>query len=275
MPATPRTMVLQSPPPHPPPWVVRCLDSVRQWAEMQSHEYRCIGDELFADVPAWYLDKIPNRMAVAADLGRLQWAQRLLDANKADWIIWLDADVLLFAPHLLELGPREHCMFGLEHWIQAESASNSSAAAKWRVHHNTHNALACFPRHCPVLPFLQHAILRLMRRVDPERIAPQMMGPKLLGSLHSLVDFERTSAVGALSPLVLKELHHLFQAADAPLSTGALAAAIGAQREPMAGANLCATLVADQDNVSHEQMLTIVNQLLALGSLPDWVDKTV
>ena len=155
-------------------------------------------------------------------------------------------------------------MFGLEHWIQAESASNSSAAAKWRVHHNTHNALACFPRHCPVLPFLQHAILRLMRRVDPERIAPQMMGPKLLGSLHSLVDFERTSAVGALSPPVLKELHHLSQAADAPLSTGALA-----------GANLCATLVADQDNVSHEQMLTIVNQLLALGSLPDWVDKTV
>ena len=46
----------------------------------------------------------------------------------------------------------------------------------------------------------------MIARVDPEHIAPQMVGPKLLKALHNLAYFDLESEAGAMSPLLLKAI---------------------------------------------------------------------
>ena len=49
-----KTLVIQSHRmPLPAPWMQRCLDSVRTWAEARGFDYRFLDDELFDLVPDW------------------------------------------------------------------------------------------------------------------------------------------------------------------------------------------------------------------------------
>ncbi len=73
------------------------MSGVEQWALAGGYDYRSLGDELFEAVPNWYMSKVGGRMPIAADLGRLRWAQRFLKGGY-DWVIWMDADMLVFAP---------------------------------------------------------------------------------------------------------------------------------------------------------------------------------
>ena len=222
-----KTLVVQSAADQRPEWIERCLTSVRSWADHAQYDYHFMGDELFDFVPAWYLAKCGDSYPVATDLARLVWMQQLLQDRVADCVIWLDADVLVFAPQL-RIAPQTTCLFGYELWVQPKSGKPGL-----EVRGNVHNAVAAFRQDCPILPFLIEAIQRLMRRADPEHIAPQMMGPKLLSHLHNLVGFEITHAVGAVSPELLKDL------AGQP---GAAMALWSARiREPMLAANLAAS----------------------------------
>jgi hypothetical protein len=133
------------------------------------------------------------------------------------------------------------------------------------VRKNIHNAFAAFPQGCPVLPFLVDLVLRMMKRVDPDYSAPQMMGPKLLSSLHSLAAFDYVADVGALSPDVLREI-------ATGAGNGALKALCDAQPKPLAAANLCASLVSELLVVegsargsAHAQIDRVIDRLLACG----------
>lgn len=174
-----------------------CLASVERWAGAQGHDYRFAGDEIFAVVPAWYRAKVGGKLPVATDYARLVLLQQAL-ASGYDTVIWFDADLLIFDQGL-RLDFAGTCAFGHEVWIQQREG-------RLQARRNVHNAVCAFRRGCPVLPFLIHTIESLLRRVDPERIAPQMAGPKLLNALHPLCDFALLPQVGALSPEVLADL---------------------------------------------------------------------
>ena len=64
-----------------------------------------------------------------------------------------------------------------------------------------------FLRASPVLNFLIHTIESMIAPVDPDHIAPQMVGPKLLKALNNLAHFDLEPAAGAMSPLLLKAIH--------------------------------------------------------------------
>ncbi len=212
------------------PWVSRCLESVRAWADGCGYAYRFKGDALFDLLPDWYRHKVGERTPVLADLARLLWMNRCLAEREAEWVVWVDADVLVFAPELLAVAPQTSCFFGRELWVQ-------ESAGRVRTYRNVHNAWCGFRQGCVVLPFLIDAVQRLVKRVDPDHIAPQFVGPKLLTSLHNLVGFELDERVGALSPLVVGELVNQ----PGP----ALASLRQALEQPLAAANLCASLHAD------------------------------
>ena len=261
-------LVLQSAAAQAPAWQQRCMGSVQAWAADRGYAYRFLGDELFEQVPDWYLEKVRGRMPIAADLGRLQWIERLLSKGYS-WVLWFDADVLIFAPNRLDVTLDQSCVFGQEHWVQAkpkhESNNESRGSVRWAVRKNIHNAFAAFPQSCPVLPFLVDLVLRMMKRVDPDYIAPQMMGPKLLSSLHSLAAFDYVADVGALSPDVLREI-------ATGAGNGALKALCDAQPKPLAAANLCASLVSELLVVegsargsAHAQIDRVIDRLLACG----------
>jgi hypothetical protein len=249
-----RVLVLQSAASGVADWQQHCMAGVQAWAEAQGYAYRRLGDTLFEQVPNWYMAKVRGRMPVAADLGRLQWAQRLLQEGY-DWVLWFDADTLIFAPNSFSPALGEDCVFGQEHWVQPKRSGRHG----WQVRRNIHNAFAAFPKDCVVLPFLIDLILRMMIRVDPSHIAPQMMGPKLLSSLHSLANFEHLPQIGALSPHVLMDI-----AGDQP-SSGALSALCQHQTKPLEAANLCASLfdeLGDNPQLAEKRMERVLNRLL-------------
>ena len=274
-----KTLVLQSAQPQRAQWLDTCLTSVESWAAQANYSYRFIGDELFDQVPDWYMRKVAGRMPIASDLGRLLWIKNLLDQGEADTVVWLDADVLVFAPSLLRVEPVSSCLFGQELWIQKNLSKGSAKSGekpqrqkgKWQARKNVHNALAAFRKGCPVLPFLIEVIQRMMRRVDANFIAPQMMGPKLLTNLHNLADFELMPSVGALSPEVILDLAGHEESTGKNLQgarQGALQALLAKQTEPMLAANLCTSLLGELSADAQEQEDLMLAAIAALNAHP-------
>lgn len=228
-----RTLVIQS---HKPEvldtWVGACVASVEGWAESRGFDYRLFGDEALRRTPDWYRDKLGRRTPIVADLARLLLIEEAL-ADGYEQACWIDADVLLFAPHRLELSFEQSCAFGREYWVEADQRG------RFTVRRNVHNAICAFRAGCPVLPFLIHATERIIRRADPMHIAPQMVGPKLIGALHNIVGFDLIEGVGALSSAVIDELEQ---------NPGeAVATLLRETPVQLAGANLCASLQGSRD----------------------------
>ena len=220
------------------PWIERCLESVRSWADAQDYGYEFLGDELFDLTPEWYRTKLGDRMPIIADLARLNWIAKTLEAG-AEVVVWLDADTLVFRPAGLTVEIEQTCVFGLENWLQTKQN-------KPRLYRNVHNAYLGFRRDCPVLPFLQHATLKMIDRVDEEHIAPQFVGPKLLTHLNNLIGLQTDERFGAISPLLASEL-----VAGSPGAEHYLA--------NVQAANLCLSL---DDQIEHDELL---EALLRMG----------
>ena len=217
------------------PWLQTCQASVRRWAELNNYSYHWVGDALFQDVPDWYMQKVAGRLAIAADLGRLQWMQTLL--RQFDVVVWFDIDVLVFAPARLQLSLyNRDCVFGQEHWLQVDRRSGQPA-----IYRNVHNAYMAFSRDSSTLPFLTDTVVELMSRVDPAYIAPQFVGPKLLSSLHNTVGFALEPGVGAFSGLFRQAMLD----GDADLLR------LFSRRvdTPVYAANLCLSLTDDEDRM--------------------------
>lgn len=212
-------------------WLRTCLNSVADWARECGFEYRLLGDEALAEVPGWFRDKTHGRLPIQFDLARLQLIEQALNRG-FDRACWIDADVLLFRPEHLRL-EYSGCAFGREYWVDRD------AKGQINVRRNVHNAICAFDAGSVVLGFLRHATLRVIERADPAHIAPQMVGPKLVGALHNIVGFELLESVGGFSPLVLDDLE-----AGGGEALRAQQAALCA---PLAGANLCASLVGSRD----------------------------
>ena len=213
-------------------WVSQCLVGVERWAESCGFDYRFYGDEALRRTPDWYREKVGDRSPIVADLARLLLINEALDQGYQR-ACWIDADVLLFAPRLLQLDFEQSCAFGREYWVDADRRG------RLKVRRNVHNAICVFRTDCPVLPFLIHATQRIIRQVDPAHLAPQLVGPKLLSALHNIVGFDLIDSVGAFSPLVIDALEQGHgRAMDALLRETPV---------PLAGANLCGSLNADRD----------------------------
>ncbi|MEM7101222.1 MAG: hypothetical protein AAF541_23370 [Pseudomonadota bacterium] len=227
------------------PWLHRCQASVESWATSQGFDYLFLGDELFVDVPDWYMNKVSEKLPVAADLGRLQWIKKLHDQYAA--VIWVDVDVLVFDPGRLtvEFTDRD-CFFGQELWLQEQDR-------RLKTYRNVHNAYMGFTRSSTTLPFLIDTVTRLVKNIDEAFIAPQFVGPKLLGSLHNTVGFALEPRVGALSQLwVDRYLAH---------DKTTLAWYDQQLEQRLCAANLCLSLHADQA----DRMDVLVGRLLNEG----------
>jgi len=181
-----------------PPWVARCMGSVRSWAEGRGFDYRFIGDEIFDLVPDWYREKARNRIPVMTDLGRLLLARQFLEGGY-ERAIWFDADVLAFDPEGLDIDVSEEFAFGREVWVQKDGKG------RLKAYRNVHNALCVFAIGNSFLDFYIHACLSIIRRMEGQMV-PQIVGPKLLTSLHNTVGFQLIEEVGMISPLVLSDL---------------------------------------------------------------------
>lgn len=228
-----RTLVLQS---HDTArldsWIGLCCETVKNWAGQHDYDYRFVGNEAFDLLPAWYRAKTYAKPPVAADLARLLLAQNALNDESYDRAVWCDADVLVVSSQTFILPEGEPACFGQEIWVEADKEG------KLRARRNIHNAVCSFEKDGPVLPFLIHTTQRIIERVDPAFIAPQIVGPKLVGALHNLAGFGVLDHAGALSPPVI----------DAVLADGGPALDLLKNESPVppAAVNLCASLATER-----------------------------
>ncbi len=172
-------------------------------------------------------EKFAHRLPVLTDLARLYAARTALETYER--VVWLDADTLLFAPDLLSIDIDDTFALGEETRIEEDPNG------RLKPRKNLHNAVLVIRRGDPVLPFLIRCTERILARLDPARAAPQIVGPKLMGALNPMAEFTVLRTVGALSPLVIRDI-----------ATGrgnALSLLRRRSAFPPAGANLCVSLV--------------------------------
>ena len=225
------------------------MESVRLWAGAKGYDYRFIGDEIFDLAPGWYREKAKNRIPVITDLGRLLLARNFL-GNGFERTIWLDADVLVFDPDKLEIDVVEQFAFGREVWVQKDGKG------RLKAYRNVHNALCVFTAGNSFLDFYIHACQSIIRRMDGEMV-PQIVGPKLLTSLHNTVGFALIDEVGMVSPLVLKDLAE---------GGGEALNLLGREQLKMRAANLSASLSAKETDgitVSEKMVEAAIDRLLS------------
>jgi hypothetical protein len=227
-----------------PGWIGACLDSVKAWAKAQDYDYRFVGDDILDLVPAAYRAKAAGRWPVLTDYARLALLTEMLGKGY-DSVLWLDADVLVFAPEAVALPADVSYAFGRELWVQPEKGGLA-------VRRNVHNAVVLMRPGNPVLDFYAHACERVITRID-SGFPDQVVGPKLLGALHNIVGFPLIDSVGMFSPPVVRDI-----AAGGGPATEMLRAASAA---PLGAANLCSSLVGkDTDDALLE---AAVESLLA------------
>ena len=257
------TLVIQShrtPPPY--PWIDACLASVQHWAKGLGYEYRFLDDALFELLPEKLRRKTASQPVIAADLARLRALKHGLDEGFTT-VIWCDADLLVFDPQRL-IPVDDSYALGREVWVQRDRG-------RLRAYVKVHNAFMSFSRANPFLDFYQDAAERLVLAYDAAhsaraaaskdsadsrdsgKMAPQIVGPKLLTAIHNIVRCPVTETAAMLSPLVAQDL----------LAGGGEALALFRQRspEPPAAFNLCASLVAKAE-LSSDQVDGLIELLL-------------
>ncbi len=181
-----------------PPWMTRCLDSVRRWAVARGWDYRFVGDAIFELVPGWYMEKAAGTLPIATDLGRLELARRFITEGYRR-TVWLDADVLVFDPDGLHMETDSGFAFGRETWV------GRTDGGRLKVFRNVHNAVCVFDVGNPFLDFYIHACLSIVGR-HAGGMVPQIVGTKFLTALHNMVGFPLIDAVAMFSPDVVADI---------------------------------------------------------------------
>lgn len=159
-----------------------------------------MGDEFFDFIGPEITTRLKDFRVVLSDLARLIWAKELLRTNnRLEKVVWLDADVFVFAPDLLSIDAENHFAVGRQNWIQWDKRQ------KLRAFRQVHNAILVLGRESFAADFLIESISRMICELSAKP-APQMFGPKLLTALHNVLGFHVVESVDMGSPLVLQDI---------------------------------------------------------------------
>jgi hypothetical protein len=183
-----------------PPWIETCLGSAREWAASKGFEYRFFDDGFFDFCPAWYRQRVERNILLMSDLARLVAARRLLEEG-FERAIWIDADLLIFAPSAFEIETGEKFAFNTELWVNREQGK---FVGWWRVN----NAVCTFDRGNAFLDFYIDTCERIVRQHDGGggAIDRLSVGTNFLSGLHKLAPLPLIRCVGTFNPILMEHL---------------------------------------------------------------------
>ncbi len=212
------------------PWLRRSLASVEAWARGAGHAYEFVDDQLFDALPDWFRERCGDRLLPQTDLARLLLIRDRL-AGGARRVVWLDADVFVFAPEHLRLAGDGGYAFCREAWLDRGGDGCVTVTPK------VNNVALVFAAGNPMLDFLIHACLNIAVHRAPGSIGTFDFGPVLLTQLSHLMPLPVIDCVGMVSPLLAAEIGR----GGGPLcATYAMACG-----HPLGAANMCGSLVGD------------------------------
>lgn len=210
------------------PWITTCMGTVKAWAEASGYDYAFIDDSLFDRVPAWYRDKVGGQMCPMTDYARLVCAREFL-AQGYERTVWVDADVLVFAPDDLRVDKTDSFAYCHEVWLKLDPQGEPVFCR------NVNNAMTVFVKGNAYLDFFIDAARRTVLANDVvKKIA---VGTQFLSRLRQVMPFHLVMKVGLFNPLLMVDI-----------ASGAnryLPAYGKALVQPLACANLCGSLLGE------------------------------
>ena len=230
--------------------IVRCLQTVEAWAGARGYTYRFIDDTLFDRVPAWFSAKVAGNRLPMSDLARLKVARELLDEGY-DRTIWLDADVLVFAPRAFDITVTKGYAFGREVWVRRGDGRS------FFVTEGVHNAICVFCRGNDFLDFYIRAGEDIVRGAKDDVLSHQI-GPDFLTGLRDEIGGRIVPDVGLFSPLVITDV--------AKGGGPALDRHMAAFDHPVRAANLCLSFIGRPSSgvvVTEQSLASAIEKLLA------------
>jgi hypothetical protein len=179
-----------------PSWIARCLASVEAWARTKDYDYRLTDDTAFALCGEDYLASVGDNKRSITNLCRLELIKGALSEGY-DRAVWLDADVLVFAPDRLDWPYTRRICFARETWV-------APVKDGWQVKQTLNNCVVLCPRGDPDLDFIIHAT-RHRARYHPVQ-HNFMVGVELIRGLHRFMQFPLLTNVGMLSNFFIMAL---------------------------------------------------------------------
>lgn len=179
-----------------PSWIVRCLASVEAWARSRGYDYILTDDHAFALCGADYLAAVGDNKRSITNLCRLELIKRAL-ADGYERAIWMDADVLVFAPDRLDFELSQRIAFPRETWLYPVEGG-------WGVLQTMNNCVVACPRHDPDLEFIIQATRHRARHHPIEH--NQQLGVQVIRGLHQFLQFPLLPNVGMFSNCVVMAL---------------------------------------------------------------------
>ena len=198
------------------------MRSARDWAAARGIEYRFLDDSFFNRCPDWYRAKVQSNVLLMSDLARLMVARELLDES-FDRAIWIDADLLIFAPAAFDVQVTAGFAFCRELWVGPQGG-------KFVGWSRVNNAVCAFDRGHPFLDFYIDAAQRTVRQ-SMQTPDPLAVGTKFLTGLNEITPVPLIGGVGTLNPITME---HLSRGSLEPLREYRKKFA-----QPIAAANLC------------------------------------
>lgn len=221
-----------------PSWLSICMQTVKDWSEIQGYHYQ--REDNFSDyVPDWYLDKAQGKINVIADLARLEIARKFLDSGY-DRTIWIDADVVIFAPDRLIIEPSEDYLLCREVWLDTED-DNWGAGNLFCIQKVT-NSLVYFTKNNSFLDFYIYATKSILEK-QTGKLSRLAVSTKFLSNLYEIIELPLFQNMGLFSPLLM---HGIVEDRSEILQVYAKALTA-----PIYAANLCLSF----RNQSHQGIL--------------------
>jgi hypothetical protein len=211
-----------------PEWIARCIQSVMKWAKVGGHHYEFVDDTLFDLLPKWYRDRCGAQILPQTDLARLILMRDRLHKGYTS-VIWIDADILIFAHEHLRIESRDGFAFCYEMWIEADG--NGSYLTRGPA---INNAVMVMDANNPMLDFYIHACQAIVKLHPAGAIGRLDAGTLLLSRLGSVLALPLIQCVGLLSPPITREV-----AQGGGTLCSMYATAFGRK---IGAANLCASL---------------------------------
>ncbi len=180
-----------------PAWITRSLATTRQWAAASGYDYVFFDDTFFEPVPDWFKAKAKGVKTLLADLARLLAAKKFL-ADGYRRAIWIDADVVVFAPEKLILPRESKYYFCREVWIDSD--------AQGLIARNLVNNCVCvFEAGNAFLDFYIESVFKLAELAKGAML-PQVLGTVFLSNLDQLVPIPKLTMIGLFSPGVIRDI---------------------------------------------------------------------
>lgn len=184
-----------------PAWILRCMQSVREWAALRGYDYR-FSPLLFDRIPDWFRQRCAPGIGPLTDLGRLCLMQALFDEGAED-VVWIDADVLVFDPVNFHVPDRPGFLVIDEVMVGPDANGVPGALPR-----SVNGAVLGATRGHPLFDTYRSAIEAVVRNAPPGSVPRTIAGPQLLTALDRAHPIDRLTTVGLFTPAIMSDLAH-------------------------------------------------------------------